>query len=158
MKLTIFLSLFAAFQLNLAAAFGVSVTICRDENWVYCDLGRIYSDAGCHEMVGTWDNSITGFEVLGGCCAFYRDHGCKKEGFLFFARSRSHSRLPPYDNDIISSINCRTDCNREHLNPHEGGWTADRCIKSCREPSQADICQCIRGRVGIRARASGGGG
>ena len=120
MKLTTLLSLFTASQLNLAAAQRSRMIVCRDEEWGDCSMEIFWSNA-CYEMIGRWDDSITGYESALGCCAFYRNHGCRKEDFLFSAKGyRLHSRLPPYDNDIISSIKCMNDCKGEYLNPHEG--------------------------------------
>jgi len=121
MKLTTLLSLFSASQLNLAVAQRLSlVSLCRDEEWGDCST-QIFWAGGCYDLTSYFDDNVTGYEIMFGCCAFYRHHGCKKRDFLFSASGfRQHSRLPPYDNDIISSIMCISNCKGEYLNPHEG--------------------------------------
>ena len=110
MKLAALLSLLTASQLNLVAAQRkrqtVGVIACRDEERHDC-FHEEYSPRGlCHNLSFTLNDKITGFDVGRGCCSFYRHYGCNKEDFLFSAFNRAHSRLPPYDNDIISSLRC----------------------------------------------------
>ena len=109
MKLTTLLSLLTASQLNLVAAQPnnptVSVLACLDEEWHDCFPTEVQVRM-CKNLPDFANDKITGFEVAWGCCDFYRQHGCKEEDFLFSAWDRAHSRLPPNDNDIISSLKC----------------------------------------------------
>jgi len=119
------LSLFTASQFNLVAAQReIYVALCKNEEWGDCSTG-IYTPDVCSNLGKGLDDKITGYKIFGRCCAFYRHPGCNKEDFLF-ARASQHSRLPPYDNDIICSFKCKLDCMGEYLlNPHGGkldGW------------------------------------
>lgn len=76
---------------------------CRDEERGL-SANKLRATKACHSLDADPNDAITGSKILGGCCAFYTGHGCRRAGFLFTAEFRARSRLRPHQSDVISSL------------------------------------------------------
>lgn len=87
----------------------VSLRLCHNKNWGACQWFKL-EDNYCWRLPVDWTesyvllysfypkaakgkkNSITGYDVRGGCCVFWSRSYCT-EGYMFEATNRQHSKL-----------------------------------------------------------------
>ncbi|KAI5783512.1 hypothetical protein FPQ18DRAFT_310608 [Pyronema domesticum] len=72
----------------------VSLRLCHNKNWGACQWFKL-EDNYCWRLPVDWTESITGYDVRGGCCVFWSRSYCT-EGYMFEATNRQHSKLGSY--------------------------------------------------------------